>query len=153
MVEAFDHARPLWWYLPWVPAVLFPFVAWPRAWAAVAALRRRWRPACASASLWMLPVFLVFCLISGKQTYYLLPELPAAMLLMAGARCRGCANARARAGSAGGPWPLGVGAFALAVALFALPLLVAQGRIGDHWLRDLSVHSAPFGVVYVLLGA
>ncbi|HWG10684.1 MAG TPA: glycosyl transferase [Rhodanobacteraceae bacterium] len=151
VVEAFDHARPFWWYLPWVPAVLFPFVAWPRAWAAIASLHRPLENGLRFCIAWMAPVFLVFCLISGKQTYYLIPELPAAMLLLA----RALSRLRERGGASGpawGPWPLAVGAFALAAVLFALPPLVAQGRIDDHWLRDLSVHSAPFGVVYIALG-
>lgn len=152
VVEAFDHARPLWWYLPWVPAVLFPFVAWPRAWVAVASLRPPLENGLRFCIAWMAPVFLVFCLISGKQTYYLIPELPAAMLLLARALSRLRERASA-SGPAWGPWPLACGAFAFAAVLFALPLLVAQGRIDGHWLRDLSVHSAPFGLVYIALGA
>ncbi|HJU25810.1 MAG TPA: glycosyltransferase family 39 protein [Rhodanobacteraceae bacterium] len=154
VVEAFDHARPMWWYLPWLPAVLFPFIAWPRAWAAVIALRPPLEPGLRFCIAWMVPVFAVFCLISGKQTYYLVPELPAATILTA------CAVAkwREREGEARrrsawlGPWPLAIGAFALAVVLFALPLLAAGGRITNHWLRDLSTGSAPFGVLYLLLG-
>ncbi|MEO7149027.1 MAG: glycosyltransferase family 39 protein [Rhodanobacteraceae bacterium] len=154
VVEAFDHARPFWWYLPWVPAVLFPFVAWPRAWAAIVALRRPLEPGLRLCVAWMLPVFVVFCLVSGKQTYYLLPELPAAMMFIAAAVAR--LRERGGAGANGtwwGPWPLALGAFALALALFALPPLVASGRVQDHWLRDLSTASAPFGVLYLLLGA
>jgi len=51
-----------------------------------------------------------------------------------------------------GPWPLAIGAFALAILLFALPALVTSGRVSGHWLRDLSAASAPFGVLYGLLG-
>ncbi|MBS0431009.1 MAG: glycosyltransferase family 39 protein [Proteobacteria bacterium] len=152
VVEAFDHARPLWWYLPWLPAVLFPFVAWPRAWVAVASLRPPLENGLRFCIAWMAPVFVVFCLLSGKQTYYLIPELPAAMLLLA------CALARLRErgvarGFVFGPWPLAIGAFALAALLLSLPWLVASGRIDDPWLHDLSVRSAPFGVLYLLMGA
>lgn len=154
VVDAFDHARPFWWYLPWLPAVLFPFVAWPRVWAAVASLRRPLDNGLRLALVWMVPVFIVFCAISGKQTYYLLPELPAAVMFMAYAiaRLRERKDAAARA-AIWGPWPLALGAFALAIVLFALPELVTSGRVQGHWLRDVSVASAPFGVLYALLGA
>ena len=154
MADAFVHARPFWWYLPWLPAVLFPFCAWPRAWAALALLRRPLGGSVRFLCAWLLPTFVVFCLISGKQTYYLIPELPAAMLLLAFAitrlRERG---GRIATGAGWGPWPLALGSFALALALFALPGLVAHGRVHDHWLHDLSTMSAPFGVLYALLGA
>ena len=154
VVEAFDHARPLWWYLPWLPAVLFPFIGWPRAWAAVISLRKPLEPGLRFCIVWMVPVFLVFCLISGKQTYYLIPELPAAMMLIACAIAQWRERKPDAAGSAWwGPWPLAIGSFAMAIVLFALPPLVASGHVSDHWLRDLSSESAPFGVLYLLLGA
>ncbi|MGH8211687.1 MAG: ArnT family glycosyltransferase [Rhodanobacteraceae bacterium] len=153
VVEAFDHARPIWWYLPWLPAVLFPFVAWPRAWGAVIALRKPLEPGLRFCVALMAPVFVVFCLISGKQTYYLIPELPAAVMLLACAIARWRERDADAAGSAWwGPWPLAIGSFALAIVLFALPPLVADGRVTGHWLRDLSTGSAPFGVLYLLLG-
>ena len=101
----------------------------------------------------MVPVFIVFCIISGKQTYYLIPELAAAAMFMAFA----IARVRERGGEMAdgarwGPWPLALGALALAIVLFALPWLVTSGRVDDHWLRDLSGASAPFGVLYGLLG-
>jgi 4-amino-4-deoxy-L-arabinose transferase-like glycosyltransferase len=153
VVEAFDHARPFWWYLPWLPAVLFPFIAWPRMWGAVLTLKAPVESGLRMAIAWMLPVFIVFCFISGKQTYYLIPELPAAAMFMAFA----IARLRERGGEMAdgtrwGPWPLALGAFALAILLFALPWLVTSGRVGDHWLRDLSAASASFGVLYLLLG-
>lgn len=153
VVEAFDHARPWWWYLPWLPAVLFPFVGWPRMWAAFASLHRPLGSGARLTVAWMLPVFVVFCLISGKQTYYLIPELPAAVMLMAFAMSR-LRERDDRVANSGwwGPWPLALGTFALAAVLFALPSLIAAGRLQDHWLHDLSLASAPFGVLYVLLG-
>jgi len=154
VVEAFAHARPLWWYLPWLPAVLFPFIGWPRAWAAAISLRKPLEPGLRFCIAWIVPVFVAFCLISGKQTYYLIPELPAAMMFLAGAiahwRER---NADATRSAWWGPWPLAIGSFVLAIALFALPSLASSGHITDHWLRDLSADSAPFGVLYLLLGA
>lgn len=39
------------------------------------------------------------------------------------------------------------------MALFALPLVADAGKLHSHWLRDVSVVCAPFGVLYLLLGA
>ncbi|GAP66419.1 PMT family glycosyltransferase, 4-amino-4-deoxy-L-arabinose transferase [Mizugakiibacter sediminis] len=159
VVEAFDHARPLWWYLPWLPVVLFPFSVWPRALVALATLRRPFESGLRFLLCWLLPLLLAFSLVSSKQTYYLLPAFGGAVMLVAVA----IARLRERGGAAAtsawlGPWPLAAGGFALAAVLFALPAAVASGRIDVdreslHWLKDLSTASAPFGVVFLLLGA
>ena len=105
VVDAFDHARPFWWYLPRIGALLFPFFLWPRMWLAVARLRRPLDQATRFALCWLLPVFIVFSLISGKQTYYLIPELAGAMLLLP-APWHACARS-IRAGPARPGWAPG----------------------------------------------
>jgi hypothetical protein len=52
-----------------------------------------------------------------------------------------------------GAWLLSLGSFAVAALLFALPLLARGGWLHGHWLRDFAPVSAPFGVLYLLLGA
>jgi hypothetical protein len=52
-----------------------------------------------------------------------------------------------------GAWLLSLGSFAVAALLFALPLLARAGWLHGHWLRDFAPVSAPFGVLYLLLGA
>ncbi|MGE5319542.1 MAG: ArnT family glycosyltransferase [Hyphomicrobiaceae bacterium] len=84
MVESFAHRRPFWWYVPLLPLLLFPWFAWPSWWKALAhhshaGLDRGSRFCLA----WMLPVFVAFCLISGKQPHYLVPLFPAFALLTA----------------------------------------------------------------------
>jgi len=95
------HGRPLWWYLVVFPAMLLP---WPLAIrGGVLALRARlrelkldaldWRwpgalasaasPALRFALAWIVPTFLVFSLVSGKQPHYLLPLIPAVALAIA----------------------------------------------------------------------
>jgi 4-amino-4-deoxy-L-arabinose transferase-like glycosyltransferase len=152
VLDAFIHKRPFWWYLPWLPVLLFPFVLWPRMWAAVASLRRPLQPGVRLVLAWLACALVIFSAFSGKQSYYLVPELPAAAILMAAA----IAELRARDGRLArtpwlGAWPLAVGAFALAAFLFALPLVGAT-RLPDHWLRDFAPVSAPFGVLYLLAG-
>ena len=85
MVSSFAHQRPAWFFL-----ALLPLILWPFGWtvAGLAALRPRKLLAAAPGrmiSVWLLGALAVFSLISGKQTHYLLPELPALALLLSGA--------------------------------------------------------------------
>jgi 4-amino-4-deoxy-L-arabinose transferase-like glycosyltransferase len=84
MVESFAHRRPFWWYMPLLPLLLFPWFAWPAWWKALAQLRRAGLDRGSRFCLaWMLPVFVAFCFISGKQPHYLVPLFPAFALLTA----------------------------------------------------------------------
>ncbi len=149
-----NHAEPIWFYLLWLPVMLFPFSGWPRAWLAVAALRRPLETGLRFALCWLLPTFLTFSLISGKQLYYPLPELGGISLLLAGA----IALLRERRPDLAyngwlGTWPLGVGGIAFAVALFLLPLLVAGNHLHGEWADAAAPYSRYFSVVFLLLGA
>lgn len=83
MVESVAHMRPLWWYLPWLPLMLLPWLLWSRVWRG--ARKRPWRGDAGVRFLlvWVLPLLIAFSLISGKQVKYLLPLVPAAILLLA----------------------------------------------------------------------
>jgi len=84
MVDSFAHRRPFWWYLPLLPLLLFPWFVWPGLWKALARHRRNGLDWGARFCLaWMLPVFIAFCFISGKQPHYLVPLFPAFALLTA----------------------------------------------------------------------
>jgi 4-amino-4-deoxy-L-arabinose transferase-like glycosyltransferase len=85
MESSFAHRQPLWWYLPLLPLVLFPWVAWPAQWRG---LRRMMAappldPGTRLMLLWSGVGLLAFSLISGKQIHYLLPLLPAFTLFAA----------------------------------------------------------------------
>lgn len=153
VVDAFDHARPVWWYLPRILALLFPFVLWPRAWMAVLRMRRPLEPAARFALCWLIPVLLVFSLISGKQTYYLIPELAGAMLWLAVSLARLRESHPGWAGSTWlRPWPAALLALALGIAMLVLPALVANGSIHGHWWVDLASHSRFSAFIILLLG-
>ncbi len=78
MVDSFAHKRPFWWYLPLLPLLLFPWLVWSGLWARFAALGREGLDRGLRFCLaWMLPVFIAFSLISGKQIHYLVPLFPA----------------------------------------------------------------------------
>ena len=154
VVDAFDHARPFWWYLPMIPALLFPFSGWPRAWVALATLRRPLEPGIRFGLCWLLPILLAFSLISGKQLYYPLPEFAGATLLLAGAIAVLREKRPALANSAWlGTWPLGVGGLLFAVFLFVLPNLVAHNVMHGEFIDATSQYSRFFSIVFVVLGA
>jgi len=83
MVQSFAHQRPFWWYLPLLPLLLFPWFLWPALWRGMKNLARTQDSGLRLALAWMLPAFLAFSMISGKQVHYLLPEFPAFALMAA----------------------------------------------------------------------
>jgi 4-amino-4-deoxy-L-arabinose transferase-like glycosyltransferase len=84
VVDSFAHRQPLWWYLPWLPLLLFPwalrpdlFIARvPAAGTPEQALRRWLLGTLASA-------FVALSMVSGKQLHYLVPLLPLTVLWLA----------------------------------------------------------------------
>ena len=148
-----NHAEPLWFYLVWLPVLLFPFSGWPRMWVALARLRRPLEPGLRFALCWLLPVFVVFSLISGKQLYYPLPEFGGVALLLATA----IAVLRERHPRLAeqrwlGTWPLGVLGIGVALGLFVLPLLAHGSDQYGEWLATVAPYSRYFSVVFLLLG-
>lgn len=84
MVESFAHRRPIWWYLPLLPVMLFPWFVWPGLWRALLRyLRQSLDRGGRFCLAWSLPVLIAFSFISGKQPHYLLPIFPAFALLAA----------------------------------------------------------------------
>jgi 4-amino-4-deoxy-L-arabinose transferase-like glycosyltransferase len=115
MVDSFAHKAPWWWYLAYLPVLLFPWLYWPRLWAAV---RRQWQGeqdrAAVFCAAWFAAILLAFSLISGKRLHYLLPVLPVLALLAA------------RALSALRPWPvLRLDAWPISLSLMLLALVFA----------------------------
>ncbi len=84
MVNSFAHRRPLWWYVPLLPVMLFPWLLWLPVWRGLLGLRRQMDDLGTRLCIaWLLPVFVAFSFISGKQMHYLLPIFPAFALLAA----------------------------------------------------------------------
>ena len=148
-----SHARPFWYYIPFLAVLAFPFSGWPRAWVALGMLRKPLDAGLRFSLCWLVPVFVLFSIISGKQLYYLLPEFGGGMLLLAGAisvlreRHAGLAtNAWL------GTWPLGVGGIVFAIFLFLLPHMVAHNELHGEWLEGAAPSSRFFSMVFFLLG-
>lgn len=84
MVESFAHKRPVYWYLPVLFVMLFPWLLALPVWRALARTKNRLHEAgLRFCWAWLLPTFIFFSLISGKQPHYLLPIFPAFALLIA----------------------------------------------------------------------
>lgn len=82
VADAFAHARPWWFFPALLPLLLFPWSAVPALWRA--ALGADWRdPGLRLCLVWGGAALLLFSAISGKQAHYLIPELPAAALIVA----------------------------------------------------------------------
>ena len=93
VVSAQDHARPPWWYLPWLAMLIFPLSLRPRLLiegflASVARRPTSEQPLLKLGRFWALGALLVFSLISGKQVHYLMPLLVPVSLLLAWAALR-----------------------------------------------------------------
>lgn len=82
MVASFAHARPWWFIVAALPLMLFPWLWMPGMWRGLA--RLRWSDRGIRLCLiWGGAGVGLFSAISGKQLHYILPELPAAALLIA----------------------------------------------------------------------
>lgn len=133
LASSFAHQRPVWWYLPLLPLMWLPWMLWRPALRGLKDAAFALDPGARFCLAWAVPVFGVFCVISGKQPQYLLPLLPAPALLAA----RGMATSYAmsyRAGRAVALLPFIVLAVAMAASIWP------GGGWHDGWLED--VHPA-----------
>lgn len=82
--HSFTHMRDWWWYLPTLPLLLFPWSIWWPAWSG---LKEAFKVDAIEGTRfllsWMIPVFITFSVVSGKQVHYLLPLCPAVAMLVA----------------------------------------------------------------------
>lgn len=95
VAKSFAHERPFWWYVPLLPAILFPWALWPALWRALHGLRTDPPSSPVRFCLaWLVPGFAIFSLVSGKQPHYLLPLFPAFALISSYALDRGVVHRR-----------------------------------------------------------
>lgn len=143
MVQSFAHRRPVWWYVAALPVFLFPWLFWPRLIGAlVKTLRADIQDAGVRFSLvWFAIALLIFSFISGKQPHYLLPEFPAAALLIA--------YVLARRPPAGRPWLPALTLISLGVVLLAIGLNTnLQTRF--HWPAAIPAWA---GIPFLIAGS
>jgi len=77
------HVRPFFWYLCFLPLVLFPWFYWPRFWQSLWNCRIAEDSGLRFCLIWLLIGFLLFSSLASKQIHYLIPLLPAFALLAA----------------------------------------------------------------------
>lgn len=82
MVNAFDHKRPFFWYLTFIPLFVLPWMSAPSFWKAAKETLKEKSLVSKFLCVWIIPVFLAFCAISGKQVHYLVPLIPPLALLL-----------------------------------------------------------------------
>lgn len=135
MVNSFDHARPFYFYIPVVAAFVLPFLFWRPAWRAAAAFDRRALPrADVFLVAWMLPAFVVFSLMSGKQPHYLLPMLPGLALISA-RLLRGTDAVEADRGLMMAPFAVLFGI--LAAAAYLVPFVPGLNETSPHFVSAI----------------
>ena len=83
MVQSFAHAHPVWWYLPWLAVLFAPWILLPWCWSAVRRAGISRDEGLRFCLVWLVAVFLLMSLVSGKQIKYLLPLVPAFALMLA----------------------------------------------------------------------
>ncbi len=81
IASSFAHKREIWWYIPLLPVLLFPWVLVKPSWYGFSLIKHD--NSYRFVSLWLLSTMIIFSLISGKQVHYLIPVLPAFSLLIA----------------------------------------------------------------------
>lgn len=79
------HARPVYFYLMVLPVILVPWGLRRVFWSGLADLRHelRMRREFRFLLCWLAPVFISFCIVSGKQPHYLVPLLPGVFVVFA----------------------------------------------------------------------
>lgn len=101
VANAFAHRRPVWWYLPFAPLLVLPWLLWSgirsRTVGAPGLSGDRGVRLCAA---WGIAGFVAFSFVSGKQIHYLLPLLPSVALV--GARLLASSEAPVRRRSLSG---------------------------------------------------
>jgi 4-amino-4-deoxy-L-arabinose transferase-like glycosyltransferase len=92
VVNAFDHARPVWFFVAVLPALLWPWAWRPSALRGLGEAGLWHDHRARFLAIWGFATLVLFSLISGKQVHYLIPALPAAALALAAAPAprRGC---------------------------------------------------------------
>ncbi|MGZ4958429.1 MAG: ArnT family glycosyltransferase [Methylomonas sp.] len=77
------HTRPWFWYLPFLPMFLFPWLFWSRFWHDLRVSGFFADSGLRFCLIWLASTVVVFSLLPSKQIHYLIPMLPAFALIVA----------------------------------------------------------------------
>ncbi|MBI2754363.1 MAG: glycosyltransferase family 39 protein [Betaproteobacteria bacterium] len=173
VAESFAHRAPWWYYLPLLPAILFPWLVWPAFWRG---LRKAGfgpdQMGTRFLMAWLVLTVVGFSFVSGKQVKYLVPMLPAFALLAGNALAKleaparwwemalpafgflvlpaTLAYARAKPAALELPeWASGLPVWTIVVSALAFPLLLAFAR-RDTLAQVRVLAFAIFGAIVVI---
>jgi len=88
IISSFAHKRSFLWYVPVLVLLFFPWIFFKLFWPTRSAIQTIIKTIKTDRTtkfclVWFISSLLIFSLISGKQIHYLLPSLPAMILLLA----------------------------------------------------------------------
>jgi 4-amino-4-deoxy-L-arabinose transferase-like glycosyltransferase len=86
--ESFAHRAAWWYYVPLLPAILFPWLVWPAFWRGLRKAGLASEMPMRFLTAWLVITVVGFSFVSGKQAKYLVPMLPGFALLVAHALVR-----------------------------------------------------------------
>ena len=116
-VNAFAHKRSFWWYLPWIPIILMPWILYKGFFKGVSKIFKAKLDFGVKAILtWLIGSFIIFSLISGKQLAYIAPEFLAFALFATRALSLNKDTFK--------PYTIALVYLIIAIALFIAPLLI-----------------------------
>jgi 4-amino-4-deoxy-L-arabinose transferase-like glycosyltransferase len=80
-----SHDRPFYFFLIVLPLLSLPWIFFPRLWQRFGDLKRHYggNSGLRFLLLWIVPTFVAFSLIGGKQPHYMIPLLPGVAILTA----------------------------------------------------------------------
>ncbi len=144
MVDSFAHKRPFWWYLPILPLLLFPWLFWGAFWQGLIK-QNPVEMGMRFCIAWILPVFVAFSFISGKQVHYILPIFPAFALLVARFSNKHNANTRLPL------LPIVIATFILGIIFLALPSYANAHANLAGWIQRIPQWLGWFTIAVAIL--
>jgi len=142
VLKAPNDALPWWYYIVFMPFILFPWAYWGGSWKALingAARTGKIDYGRRFCLAWIIPVLLLFTLISGKKVHYLLPVLPAVALYIASLLAD-----RKEQSSSWEMWPLTILYLVVAAMVGILPFIFGPSD-SPYWIYSISLFVAiPF---------
>ncbi len=152
VVKSFAHRQPFWFYVPILAGYIAPLLLWPAFWQAIVqAWRDRTRdPAICFLGISFIVPFIIFSMISGKQTHYMMPIFPILVVLITYALLRK-PDVKRPAGMIWGIVALPVLTF---IAVPVLGLLAQGGHLTLHEntaMTILETYSLPLTIVAAAL--
>ena len=141
-LKAPNDALPWWYYIAFMPFILFPWAYWGGSWKALingAARAGKIDYGRRFCLAWIIPVLLLFTLISGKKVHYLLPVLPAVALYLSSLLA-----SRKGLGRSIEMWPLTILYLVVAAIVGSLPFIFGPSE-PPYWLYSISIFAViPF---------